>query len=318
MSSGSHTAARAPSLVRGQFPAGIAFAATAMFFYAFMDASSKVLMGEFSPFQLLVARSGVAFAFGFALMYSQRRKLRDVFSTRQPVTQLVRGFGGTACMLFTMAALQSMPLAEVTTIVYSAPLLAGLLAIPLLGERMSRTNVLAGLVGFAGVLLIAKPDSATLSQGIPYALAALGGYAITIVATRRLGRTDSALTTHMYTQLCFLAVCVPVLPFVWVTPQGSEFGLIAAMAVAGTVAMYLITVAHQTTPAADVAPIDYTIMMWGALFGFMVWGQVPSLTSWIGLILIMGTGILTARQGRPLPRPLMRRAPASAAVPGPV
>lgn len=310
MSMGSQTAAPAPSGVHGQAASGVMFAVSAMFFYALMEACSKTLVSDNIPVaQVLVARSSLAFALGIGLAMAQRYRLRELFVTRQPVTQAVRGLTGVACMMLSMAALTTMALSEVITIVYSAPLIVGLLAVPFLGERMSKLGLVTAMVGFAGVLLVVQPGAAPLSAGLPYAIGALVTYAASCLCTRRLGRTDRALTTHTYTQLCFFAVCLPMLPFVWVTPTLSQALMIGLMALVGTVAMYLLTVAHQSTPPSVVAPIDYTIMMWGALFGFMIWGEVPNTLAWFGIVLIMGTGILAARGPRPLPR-LRRRSQA--------
>ena len=200
-------------------------------------------------------------------------------------------------MTFGMLALATMPLAEVLTIIYSAPIAATLLAIPILGDQVGVRRLTASAVGFCGVVLVAGPGGVgEFNIGIVYAIASMFLYALCTVLTRRIGREDSGLTIHIYTQFCFMAVAFPLLPFVWVTPDFGEASLILCAAVAGTLGIYLLTMAHQSTPPAIVAPVDYTIILWGTLLGALVWGEMPTLTSWIGIAIITGTGLYIAQR----------------------
>jgi len=274
---------------------GIAMAGAAMFLYALMDAASKSLLGKFDGSQILLVRAVFAFGLGIGLAMA-RRDIIGSFVTRQPMMQAVRGFTGAGCMLCAMLALTTMPLAEVLTITYSAPIAATLLAIPMLGDKVGVRRLAAVCVGFVGVLMVARPDADGFGEGMPYAIAAMLLYAVSAVSTRRLGRTDSGLTIHLYTQVCFLMVCAPLAVMNWVTPDLAEASIIVCAAVAGAVAMYMLTLAHQSTPPAVVAPVDYTIILWGALFGLALWGEAPDLLSWTGIAIIAGTGLYIAQR----------------------
>ena len=220
------TAAAVPS---GTFAApetytkGLVMAGTAMFLYALMDACAKGLAGAIDPLQILLIRCLFALVLGLAMTAARGQTLREVLRTRQPVLQITRGLCAIACMYCAVLAVGMMSLAEALTIIYAAPIAVTLLAIPLLGEQVGIRRLSAVLVGFAGVLVVAGPNGGELNYGLPVAL---GRHAVlcalSTVITRRLGRTDRGLTTHFYTQFCFLCVSLPMMPFVWVTPSIPE------------------------------------------------------------------------------------------------
>ena len=275
---------------------GLAMAGAAMFLYALMDACAKGLAGAIDPFQILLVRCVFALALGLAMTAARGQTLRQVLRTRQPVLQIARGLCAIACMYCAILAVGMMSLAEALTIIYAAPIAVTLLAIPLLGEQVGIRRLSAVLVGFVGVLVVAGPDGAELNYGLPVALAAMLFYALATVMTRRLGRTDSGLTTHFYTQFCFMGVSLPMMPFVWVTPGMAEASVLIAAGVCGAVAIYLLTEAHQAAPPAVVAPMDYTVILWGSMLGMLIWGEMPSSTTWVGIAIIAATGLYIAHR----------------------
>jgi drug/metabolite transporter (DMT)-like permease len=278
------------------FGKGLAMAGAAMFLYALMDACAKALAGAIDPWQIILVRSIFAFILGFAMLAARGQSLRDVLRTRQPLLQIARGLTAVTCMYLGILAVSMMSLAEALTIIYAAPIAVTLLAIPLLGEKVGVRRLSAVAVGFVGVLIVAGPGGAELNYGLPVALAAMLLYALATVMTRRLGRTDRGLTTHFYTQFVFVTISLPMMPFVWVTPSFDQATILIAAGVCGAVAIYLLTEAHQAAPPAVVAPMDYTVILWGALLGMLIWGEMPTATTWLGIAIIAATGLYIAQR----------------------
>ena len=275
---------------------GLAMAGAAMFLYALMDACAKGLAGAIDPTQILLVRCFFALALGFIMMSARRQTMREVLQTRQPILQVTRGLCAVACMYCGIVAVGMMSLAEALTIMYSAPIAATLLAIPLLGERVGIRRLSAVAAGFVGVLIVASPSGEELNYGLPLALASMMFYALATIMTRRLGRTDRGLTTHFYTQFCFLGISLPMMPFVWITPSFEMASLLICAGVCGAAAIYLLTEAHQSAPPAVVAPMDYTVILWGTLLGLLIWGEAPTETTWVGITIIAATGLYIAQR----------------------
>ena len=279
----------------GQVTRGILLAVLAMFLYALMDAFSKALVAKFDPSQIIIVRTVLALALGITMALA-REGIRAALVTRQPVLQLARGYCATACMYAALGGLALLPLADAVTIMYSAPIVATLLAIPILGETIGWRRLAAVFVGFVGVVIVARPGGDTMGWGLVLALVGMLLYALCTNLTRRLGRTDSGLTTHIYTQFCFLSVALPLSLFVWVAPSPLEALLLLCAGLAGALGIYLITLAGTMAPPAAVAPADYTVILWGALLGMMIWGDIPDTASWLGMAIIAASGLYIAQR----------------------
>ncbi|MEM9359344.1 MAG: DMT family transporter [Pseudomonadota bacterium] len=286
----------ATAAVPETFVKGLVMAGAAMFLYALMDACAKALAGAVDPWQIILVRSVFALALGFTMLAARREGLREVLRSGQPLLQIARGLTAVACMYCGILAVTMLSLAEALTIMYAAPIAVTLLSIPLLGEKVGVRRLSAVAVGFVGVLIVAGPGSGELGYGLPVALAAMLLYALATVMTRRLGRTDRGLTTHFYTQFVFLGISMPMMPFVWITPSFDQATILIGAGMCGAVAIYLLTEAHQAAPPAVVAPMDYTVILWGALLGMLVWGETPTATTWVGITIIAATGLYIAQR----------------------
>ncbi|WP_350334439.1 DMT family transporter [Coralliovum pocilloporae] len=271
---------------------GITLICISMFLYAVMDASSKWLTAGYHPTQILMVRSLIAL--GIVVALARSRGGFAVFRSGQYGTQFMRGFFGSMSMLLGIFAYASMPLGEAISIIYAAPIAVTVLSIPMLGEKVGVRRLSACLVGFIGLLLIVRPGADTLNTAAVLAILSMLMYAVSNVLTRKLGRTDRGLTTLLYTQFAFLAFCIPAQFFYWTTPVGIDILLFAVVGISGAVAQYFLTIAYQSTSPSILAPFDFTIILWATLSGFLIWGELPDLISWLGMAVIIGAGLYIA------------------------
>ena len=260
------------------------------------DAASKWLTEEYSIFQILFLRS--LFALFPILLLVHREGGLAQLRTRRLAALLGRGcLGATAFGLF-LAALPLMPLASAYAIAMSAPLLITALSVPLLGERVGPRRWAAVLVGFAAVLLMIRPEAGDGWTGgeIPLVgagilLVAMLFYALGMMATRALGRTESAARMTFYASLVFLAAGAATAPFVWVTPSLGDLALFAAVGLLAGLAQYCMTQAFRIAPPATVAPFEYSAMVWAVIFGFLIWGDLPGWQVSVGSAVIVLSGL---------------------------
>ena len=249
----------------------------------------------------LLARDGVApllttfvrYAVGVALVSCFLNPIRTpgVARTRRPGLQAVRSlllFGTTAC---NFVAVRHLQLAETVSIQFAAPLAVALLAGPLLGEWSSRARLAAIAVGFVGVLVIVRPGTGAMHWAVLFSFGNVLCYALYVVATRRLAAFDSSATTMFYSGLAGLALMSPLLPWIWAPPSALAWLTLFGVGLFGTLAHWLLVLAHARAPASLLAPFLYTQILWSVLIGDLVFGDVPSPWTLAGAAIIVASGL---------------------------
>jgi drug/metabolite transporter (DMT)-like permease len=223
-------------------------------------------------------------------------------ASRRPALQVARSVMAVTQNSLVIAALAHMPLADVMAIMQASPLLATALAVPLLGERVGLARWLMVGAGFLGVVVILRPGLGVLD---PWALAALpasGLFAGYQLLTRRVAAHDPWQTTFLMTALPAALLSSLALPFVWHMPADAlAWGAFLAAGGCASIGHYLMIKALQTTEAAALQPFNYTVLLWAAVFGALLFGEWPDVATLVGAALIVGSGLLAFRPAR---RPL--------------
>ena len=223
-------------------------------------------------------------------------------STRRPLAHVGRGLLATVATLSFFLGLTLLPLAEVTAIAFTAPLFVTLLAVPLLGERPGRARWIATWAGFAGVLLIVRPGGAAFTAAALLPLVTALTYGLLMLTARMLGRSETIWATMLYATLVPLALTGALLPAFWQTPALAHLPYFLGLGLFGGLAMTLITQGFRIGIASVVAPFDYTGLVWATVFGWLIWGELPSSMSVLGGVVIAVCGVylayVQARNGR--------------------
>jgi drug/metabolite transporter (DMT)-like permease len=164
-------------------------------------------------------------------------------------------------------------------------------------------------IGFVGVIVMVKPDAGLFDRIAILALTATVFYALVIVFIRKLSRTETSLAIVFYYALTSTIVTGAVMPFVWVMPDLEGWVLLILVGVIGGVAQFAMTNAFRLADVSIVAPFDYMHIIWAALLGFFIWGEVPGNSIWLGTAIVMASGIyiLFREAHLGLPRGIARR-----------
>jgi drug/metabolite transporter (DMT)-like permease len=273
----------------------------ALFLFVLLDSTAKHL-GARHPVPMLVwSRYAVHFLL-MVIFLAPSMRLRLVTTTR-PARQIVRAI----CLLFTtffaMAAFARMPLAETTAIVFAAPLLVTLLARPVLGEQIGALRWAAVIIGFVGVVLIARPGSGLVTDGIALALAAAVCYALYQILTRQLSSTETSVTMLFYTALIGTIGMSLALPWIWTgqMPGLLDALMICSLGVYGGVGHFLLIKAFRDAPASVLSPILYVQLIWATLMGWIVFGHFPDTAALLGILTIAAAGAVIAFDSRRKP-----------------
>ncbi|MGF6447917.1 drug/metabolite transporter (DMT)-like permease [Paraburkholderia youngii] len=199
-----------------------------------------------------------------------------------------------------------MPLGEAVAIVYSETLLVIVLAPLLLHETLKPRDALAAAVGFAGMLLVVRPDGSHSSWLGPAQLiaSALCG-ALSIIQIKRIKASDDSGTTVLYFTLVGTAVMGVSLIFAWRTPSFDALAIMALLGALATAGQLLMTMAFRDADAGALAPYNYTSIVWAALFGYLVWGETIGGISMLGIALIVGSSVAVAMRRKTEEGPLV-------------
>jgi drug/metabolite transporter (DMT)-like permease len=181
---------------------------------------------------------------------------------------------------------RELPLADATAINFAAPLIVTALSMPLLREPVGWAKGIAVLVGFAGVMVMVQPGGEVVRIGAVYSLAGTACSALSLLLARFLSKHDPTMTIVFLFLAISSAVMIPILPFVWVTPTGPQLAGLIAMGLASGVAQYMTTRALFHAPAATIAPMGYTKMIWALLIGYFAFGD------WPGPVVLAGTALV--------------------------
>lgn len=219
---------------------------------------------------------------------------------KRPWFQVLRGALMLVSSLLFFGALARLPLVDVLALFFVSPLVVTALAPVLLRERVGWRRLLAVVVGFVGVLVLLRPGFGALE---PYALVGLASgvvHGAYLLVTRKLAGTAPPLVTLAYSAL-FGAVALSawVLPS-WVAPSPHELLVMVALGAAATLGHALVIQAFEHAPAAWLAPVGFAEIVGATLVGYLAFGDLPDAVSWLGIAVIVGSGLYISLRERRL------------------
>ncbi len=287
-----------PSNEIGRTFRGMLMIMTAVILFSVMDAISKYLT-RFYPVSNVVWARYLSHTLLVVLVLGPRVGW-SLVRTRRPGAQFARGLLLTAATLFFVTALKFMPLAEATAIQFLAPLLVTVMAVVVLKEEVEFARWVAIVCGFIGVLIIIRPGSGIFSWASLLPLATAVCFASYQILTRRLAGIESSYTSLFYSGLVGAVLLSIPLPYAWSPPQnGAHLGLFAVIGVLGGLGHLILIKAYDLAPASSLAPFSYTQLIWVTVAGYLAFDDFPDVWSFVGMAVLMASGIYTAtRQHR--------------------
>lgn len=247
--------------------------------FSCMHATVAVLTQELHPFQVAFFRN----AFGLvALLPLLLRAGFTSLRTKKFHLHALRGVTNGCSMLLFFTSLSMIPLAEVTALSYAAPLFVTIGAVLVLGETIRARRIVALAVGFIGMLIILRPGFAEIGLGQILILCATVLWAISMIDIKILSRTDSSLTISTYMLLFAIPISLAMSLPVWQMPNLSQFLLLMLLGCLGSIGQVLFTEAFRHADTGVMMPLEFTKLIFAALLGFAIFGQVPDIYTWLG------------------------------------
>lgn len=268
---------------------GIAMMLLGVLLFAVNDTLGKWLVGTYAVGQLMLVRSAAGLV---AMAPSIRRAGPGAFRrAHRPGLQLLRVLFSTLESLLFFLALTGLPLAEVMTYYMAGPIYVTALSPVLLGERVGWRRWTAVGVGFCGVVLALHPSPGSVSFG---AVCALGGsvcYALFLVATRRLAGTPGTVLVTGQLLAALLFGGMLVLRRGWTPPGALDLALMVLLGIGSLCGNLCVNRSLRLAPASLVVPYQYTLILWGMLFGYLVFGERIGPLPLAGAGIIIGAGL---------------------------
>ncbi|MEM6308997.1 MAG: DMT family transporter [Pseudomonadota bacterium] len=278
------------------------------------DLIIKELSGDYPLHQSVFLRSGIGIL--FSLIIVQFEGGFGILKTRNPWQHALRGLLIVIANMTYFAALAAMPLADATALFFAAPLFITLLSIPMLREKVGVMRLAAVLVGFIGVIIMQRPWASAEALDVPRVVLLLPvisafTYAMNQIMTRKLGVSAKASAMAVYIQGAFVVVSLGFfvvagdgryaatfenesmvfLLRAWSWPSAADWPFFIALGVNSAAVGYCLSQAYRLADAATVAPYEYLGLPLAVFWGYVVFAELPMFEVWIGMALILGSGL---------------------------
>lgn len=268
--------------------------------FTLMAVAGRAAQAELNSLQLMALRSILSVAIIALILWRTTPGFAQIRS-RQPMLHVWRNLFHFIGQNAWLVALMMIPLAELTALEFTNPIWVAALAPLFLGERFTRRKLLALALGFAGVLIVARPGLAPVHPGHAIALLAALGFALTTIWTKRIMAHDTVLCVLFWMSASQAVLGLVLgLPGGFPMPSAQVWPWVVVVALTGLVAHYALTSALGLAPASVVAPMDYLRLPVIAAVGMFVYDEPLVLAVFIGggVILLANLVNIGVRRGR--------------------
>ena len=232
----------------------------------------------------------------FALFY-RALHLPDL---RETGLYILRGGLILIATSFFFASLNYLPIADAISIFFIEPFVLTLLGAILLGETIGWRRITACLVGFCGALLVIQPQYAEVGIAAAFPLGTAICFALYLILTRQMTQKAHPLAVQIYTSLAAFMLIMPVLLVMdngaiaaldMISLDNYQLSLLIGVGIAASIAHMFITVAFRHAPVAVLAPLQYLEIISATLFGWWVFSDLPNQTTFLGVLIIVSSGL---------------------------
>ena len=267
---------------------GIIFMTLGMFCLSVNDVLVKGLNFKFPVWEVIFFRafSGIIISIFLILFFGIH-----TIKTQKPFLHLVRAFSAVGCVVFYFFGLKYLLLSENIAVVHFAPIIAALLAVPILGEKLGYHRIIAIVIGFIGVIIIVKPgsDLFKLVSILPFISALF--MASVYLTTRLLMSTESSISIIFYYSLALFLTSIIFFPDDFIMPNFFEIIPLMSLGVMGSLGHYFISQAAKKSEVVIISPYEYTSFIFVGVMGYFFYNEVPSFSVIFGGLLIVFSGI---------------------------
>ena len=269
-------------------------------FFVLMHSAVKYLSKEVHIFEIAFFRCALVIFVLAPIIFQQGKK---IFKTKQPKVQFLRITTNSVAMLCFFYGISTTPLAQLTTLGFTVPIFATILAVIFMKEKIRLRRTTALIVGFIGTIIVMRPDI-SIELGALLIIFSSFLWSICLIFIKKLTQTDSAVTISLYFGIGMIpatfALALPVLEMI----DLRQFIILIFIAVTGTLAQTIMNSALEKGELALLLPFDFLRLIWSVLIGYALFSEEPTITLWLGGFLIIGsTSYIAWREAKLKNRP---------------
>ena len=254
-----------------------------------MDGIAKYLSQEIHFLQVVWGR--YFFMAVFSILITSLFFKKNLIFPKLIKIQILRSSFLFLSTIFFFYAISVISMAEAITLSFISPIIATILSFVILKEKVGPRRWIAVLAGFVGVLFVIRPGFNEINLASIAAVGAGICYAFYLISTRKLSATDNPLMTLIFTGFTGCIVISLIVPFFWTSLSLSQWVLLISLAAIGTMAHFLIILSLSYAEASKLAPLGYSEIIMNVIIGYYFFGDFPDQWIWLGLIIIVASGI---------------------------
>ena len=266
----------------------ILFMTVGMFCLGVNDVNVKWLNQDYPVWEVVFFRgiSGLIISLGLVIRFGIKS-----LKTNKPVAHIIRAFSAVACVTFYFFGLKFLSLSENNALAHSAPIIACVLAVPILGEKLGIRRLIAVIVGFVGVIIIVQPGSEIFKVASLLPVASAISMAVSYISLRFIMKTDSSVSIIFYYSVALVITTIVFFPSDFKYPPLIHIIPLFSLGVMGSLGHYFISQAAKRAETVVITPFQYTSFIWVIIMGYIFYNEIPSRIIIFGGLLIIISGI---------------------------
>tara|TARA_B100001093_G_scaffold342434_1_gene327276 strand:- start:2477 stop:3361 length:885 start_codon:yes stop_codon:yes gene_type:complete len=271
------------------------------FLYMFMSICAFSIMdlivkwSEHYPLgEVLFFRGFFGLVFYFFIIPKER--VKNFYYTKRFGLHFLRCLFGLIALIAIFIALRNLPLATVVSISFAAPIFTTIFSIFFLSEKVGLFRWLAVLIGFIGIIVITEPGFSSLNIYYIFPIIFCLGLSYVAIAIRQLSSTEPVWLISLNFSAAITLASLFTIPFGWIMPSFKDLILLSMIGLFGGVANLWLSQSYKFSEVSLVTPLKYLALVFGILFGYLFWNEVPSIKTLSGALLVILSSIIIFRR----------------------
>ena len=221
----------------------------------------------------------------------------DFYKTNRSILHFKRCFAGLIAIVAIFIALRELPLATVVSITFAAPIFTTILSIFFLNEKLGFYRWMAVLVGFIGIIIISEPGYSSLNLYYIYPIIFCLGLSYVAITIRQLSSTEPVWLIGLYFSFSIMIMSFfSLITHEWILPNLKDLFLLSMVGILGGLANLWLTQSYKFSEVSLVTPLKYLALVFGIIFGYLIWDEVPTIKTLIGAGLVIISSIIIFRR----------------------
>ena len=244
--------------------------------------------------QILFFRGFFGIIFYFFII--PRNRLHNFYLTKRPGLHSLRCVAGLIAIVAIFIALRKLPLATVVSISFAAPIFTTIFSIFLLSEKVGIYRWLAVLVGFIGILIITEPGISELNIYYIFPIIFCLGLSYVAITLRQLSSTEPVWLISLFFSIAITLLSFLTIPFGWVMPSFNHFVILSLIGIFGGVSNLWLSQSYKYSEVSLVTPLKYLTLVFAIIFGYFIWGEIPTIKTLAGAFLVIVSTLIIFRR----------------------